>query len=51
MTTNRNSGIIFMLNTTNNEIIREVSTEASVQDIATVNDTLYMSDETGGKYR
>lgn len=49
MTTNRDSGTIFMLNTTNNEIIREVSTEASVQDIATVNDTLYMSDETGGK--
>ena len=49
MTTNRDSGTIFMLNTTNNELIREVSTEASVQDIATVNDTLYMSDETGGK--
>jgi YVTN family beta-propeller protein len=49
MTTNRDSGTIFMLNTTNNELIREVSTEASVQDIATVNDTLYMSDEIGGK--
>jgi YVTN family beta-propeller protein len=49
MTTNRDSGTIFMLNTTNNELIREVSTEASVQDIATVNDTLYISDETGGR--
>jgi YVTN family beta-propeller protein len=49
MTTDRDSGTVFMLNTTSNELIREISTEASVQDIATVNDTLYMSDVIGGK--
>ncbi|HEX6283102.1 MAG TPA: DUF192 domain-containing protein [Nitrososphaera sp.] len=49
MTADRNSGTIFMVNTTSNELIREISTEASIQDIATVNDTLYMSDVIGGK--
>jgi YVTN family beta-propeller protein len=49
MTTDGGSGSIFMFNTTSNELIKEIPTEAYVQDIATVNDTLYMSDEIGGK--
>jgi YVTN family beta-propeller protein len=50
VTTNRDSGTIYMLNTTNNEIMNErVVTNASVQDIAIVNNTLYLSDAIGGR--
>ena len=49
MTTDGASGSIFMLNTTSNELIKEIPTEASVQDVANFNGTLYVSDLIGGK--
>jgi YVTN family beta-propeller protein len=49
MTTNRDSGSIFMLNTTSNELVKEISTNVSPQDIAIFNGTLYVSDVIGGK--
>ena len=49
MTTDGGSGSIFMFNTTSNELIKEIPTEASVQDVANFNGTLYMSDLIGGK--
>jgi YVTN family beta-propeller protein len=49
MTADRDSGTIFMLNTTSNEIIREISTDVSVQDIAIFNGTLFVSDVIGEK--
>ena len=49
MTTDGGSGSIFMFNTTSNELIKEIPTEASVQDVANFNGTLYVSDLIGGK--
>lgn len=50
ITTNRDSGTIYMLNTTSNEIMNErISTQVSFQDVAFFNDTLYLSDASGGK--
>src|SRR5688572_29103518 len=49
MTTDGDSGSLFMFNTTSNELIKEVTTEASVQDVANFNGTLYVSDLIGGK--
>src|SRR5919107_5350893 len=49
ITTDRDSGTIFMLNTTSNELMNEIPTEVSVQDIAIFNDTMYASDVHGGK--
>jgi YVTN family beta-propeller protein len=49
MTTDGDSGSIFMFNTTSNELIKEIPTEVSVQDIANYNGTLYVSDLIGGK--
>jgi YVTN family beta-propeller protein len=50
LTSNRDSGTIFMLNTTSNELMKEIiPTEVSVQDIAIFNDTMYASDVLGGK--
>jgi len=49
MTTDGGSGSIFMFNTTTNELIKEIPTEASVQDVANFNGTLYVSDLIGGK--
>ena len=49
MTTDGGSGSIFMFNTTSNELIKEIPTEASVQDVANFNGTIYVSDLIGGK--
>lgn len=49
MTTDRDSGSIFMFNTTSNDLIKEISTEDSIQDIAIFNGTLYVSDVITGK--
>ena len=49
LTSDRDSGTIFMLNTTSNELMKEISTEVSVQDIAIFNGTMYASDVLGGK--
>jgi YVTN family beta-propeller protein len=49
MTTDGGSGSIFMLNTTSNELIKEIPTEVSVQDIANFNGNLYVSDLIGGR--
>jgi YVTN family beta-propeller protein len=50
LTSNRDSGTIFMLNTTSNELMKEtIPTEVSVQDIAIFNGTMYASDVLGGK--
>lgn len=49
MTTDGGSGSIFMFNTTRNELIKEIPTEVSVQDIANFNGTLYVSDLIGGR--
>jgi YVTN family beta-propeller protein len=49
LTSDRDSGTIFMLNTTSNELMDEIPTEVSVQDIAIFNDTMYASDVHGGK--
>jgi YVTN family beta-propeller protein len=49
ITSDRDSGTIFMLNTTSNELMKEISTEVSVQDIAIFNGTMYASDVRGGK--
>jgi YVTN family beta-propeller protein len=50
ITRNRDSGTIFMLNTTINEITNErVFTQVSAQDVAFFNDTLYLSDAIGGR--
>jgi YVTN family beta-propeller protein len=50
VTTNGDSGTIFMLNTTSNELMKEkISTEVPIQDIAIFNGTLYLSDVTRGK--
>src|ERR671915_217347 len=49
LTSDRDSGTIFMLNTTSNELMNEIPTEVSVQDIAIFNGTMYASDVVGGK--
>jgi YVTN family beta-propeller protein len=49
VTTDGGSGSIFMFNTTSNELIKEIPTKVSVQDIANFNGTLYVSDLIGGK--
>ena len=49
LTSDRDSGTIFMLNTTSNELMNEIPTEVSVQDIAIFNGTMYASDVNGGK--
>jgi YVTN family beta-propeller protein len=49
LTSDRDSGNIFMLNTTSNELMYEIPTEVSVQDIAIFNGTMYASDVNGGK--
>jgi YVTN family beta-propeller protein len=49
LTSDRDSGTIFMLNTTSNELMNEIPTEVSVQDIAIFNGTIYASDVRGGK--
>jgi YVTN family beta-propeller protein len=49
LTSDRDSGTIFMLNTTSNELMKEIPTEVSVQDIAIFNGTMYVSDVLGGK--
>src|SRR5918992_22977 len=49
LTSDRDSGTIFMLNTTSNELMNEIPTEVSVQDIAIFNGTMYASDVHGGK--
>src|ERR687896_827659 len=49
LTSDRGSGTIFMLNTTSNELMNEIPTEVSVQDIAIFNGTMYASDVHGGK--
>jgi YVTN family beta-propeller protein len=41
LTSDRDSGTIFMLNTTSNELMNEIPTEVSVQDIAIFNGTMY----------
>src|SRR5918996_1390715 len=49
LTSDRDSGTIFMLNTTSNKLMNEIPTEVSVQDIAVFNGTMYASDVRGGK--
>ena len=49
LTSDRDSGTIFMLNTASNELMNEIPTEVSVQDIAIFNGTMYASDVHGGK--
>jgi YVTN family beta-propeller protein len=49
ITTDRDSGTILMLNTTSNELMKEISTGVSIQDIAIFNGTLYVSDVSRGK--
>ena len=50
ITTNRDSGTIYVLNTTSNEIMNErISTQVSFQDVAFFNDILYLTDAIGGK--
>src|ERR671919_1053712 len=49
LTSDRDSGTIFMLNTTSNELMREIPTEVSIFDIAIFNGTMYASDVGGGK--
>jgi YVTN family beta-propeller protein len=49
LTSNSDSGTVFMLNTTSNELMKEIPTEVSIQDIAIFNDTIYASDVLGGK--
>src|ERR687892_1358408 len=49
LTSDRDSGTIFMLNTTSNDLMREIPTKVSVQDIAIFNGTMYASDVLGGK--
>jgi YVTN family beta-propeller protein len=49
LTSDRDSGTIFMLNTTSNELMNEIPTKVSVQDIAIFNGTMYASDVRGGK--
>ena len=50
ITTKKDSGTIYMLNTTSNEIMNDrISTQVSSQDIAFFNDTLYLSDTVEGK--
>src|ERR671917_1027450 len=49
LTSDRDSGTIFMLNTTSNEHMNEISTGVSIVDIAIFNDTMYASDVVGGK--
>ena len=50
ITTHSDSGTIYMLNTTSNEIMNErISTHVSSQDVAFFDDTLYLSDAIGGK--
>src|SRR5919106_1816094 len=49
ITSDRDSGTIFMLNTTSNELMNEIPMEVSVQDIAIFNGTMYASDARGGK--
>src|SRR5918997_16716 len=49
LTSDMDSGTIFMLNTTSNELMIETPPEVSVQDIAIFNGTMYASDVRGGK--
>jgi YVTN family beta-propeller protein len=49
LTSDGDSGTIFMLNTTTNELIKEIPTEVSIQDIAIFNGTMYASDVLEGR--
>src|SRR3712207_2681420 len=49
LTSDGDSGTIFMMNTTSNELMNEIPTGVSVQDIAIFNGTMYASDVRGGK--
>ena len=49
ITADSDSGTILALNTTDNEIMNEIATGVSVQDIATFNGTLYVGDVLGGR--
>jgi YVTN family beta-propeller protein len=49
LTSEKDSGTILMLNTTSNQLMKEIPTEVSVQDIAIFNGTMYASDGLGGK--
>jgi YVTN family beta-propeller protein len=49
LTSDGDSGTLFMLNTTTNELMNEIPTEVSVQDIAIFNGTMYASDVLGGR--
>jgi YVTN family beta-propeller protein len=49
LTSDKDSGTILMLNTTSNELMKEIPTEVSVQDIAIFNGTMYASDGLVGK--
>src|ERR671914_236929 len=49
LTSDRDSGTIFVLNTTSNELMNEIPTEVSIFDIAIFNGTMYASDVGGGK--
>lgn len=49
LTSDGDSGTIFMLNTTTNELMKEIPTEVYVQDIAIFNGTMYASDVLGGR--
>ena len=49
LTSDTDSGTIFMLNTTSNELMNEIPMEVSVQDIAIFNGTMYASDVRGGR--
>jgi YVTN family beta-propeller protein len=49
LTSDRDSGSIFVLNTTSNELMNEIPTEVSIFDITIFNGTMYASDVGGGK--
>src|SRR5918996_742896 len=49
LTSDRDSGTIFLLNTTSNELMNEIPTEVSIFDIAIFNGTMYASDVLEGK--
>ena len=49
ITADSDSGTILALNTTDNEIMNEIATGVSVQDIAIFNGTLYVGDVLGGR--
>jgi YVTN family beta-propeller protein len=49
LTADGDSGTVLVLNTTSNELMNEISTGVSAQDIAIFNDTLYVGDVLGGR--